>query len=156
MELNKHKLMFFALSHLIKCILSQCLIFCHSTSLFRLPVQSERGGFSFDHAWSVTAADGQCSHTPPAPSCPSPPYPDPCISSSPENLQGLPIARGPGLDLEQQDVRNHPEPSHCGGSHRVGERGGRPAGHQHEGQRRGGRRGRLEGPGLDPITNACP
>lgn len=52
-----------------------------------------------------------------------------------ENLQRFPIARGPGLDLKQQDVRNHPEPAHCGGSHGLSERGWGPAGDQHEGQR---------------------
>lgn len=150
MELNKHKLMFFALSHLIQCILSQCLIFCHSTSLCNLSVVAFH--LTTRQVWLPLAASVLTPHL----LRPVPPLPDPCISSSLENLQGLPIARGPGLDLEQQDVWNHPEPSHCGGSHGVGERGRRPAGHQHEGQRRGGRRGRLEGPGLDPITNACP
>lgn len=157
MELNKYKLIFFALSHLIQFILSQFLIFCQSTNLsFQCQGNLNMMAFHLTRRKEWHLAEGPCSqpHT-----CfhPFPPLHGNEISlitvslHSLENLQGLPIARGPGFDLKQQDVWNHPEPAHCGGSHCVCEWGWRPAGHKHEGQRWGRWRGWLERLGRRPV-----
>lgn len=60
-----------------------------------------------------------------------------------EEVQGLPPAGRPRLHAEQQDVRHGAQQADAGGGHRLRE-GRRHAGHLHEGQRRGGRGGRLE------------
>lgn len=60
-----------------------------------------------------------------------------------EKVPGLPPAGRPGLHPEQQDVRHGAQQADHRGGHCFGE-GRRHAGHLHEGQRRGGRRRRLE------------
>lgn len=67
-----------------------------------------------------------------------------------EKVPGLPAAGGPRLHPQQQDVRHGAQQADLGGGHGFGE-GRRHAGHLHEGQRRGGRRGRLE-----PKTRRLP
>lgn len=52
-----------------------------------------------------------------------------------ENVPRFPIARRAGLHLEQQNLRDHPEPADSGGGHGVGQRGRGAPGHHHEGQR---------------------
>lgn len=60
-----------------------------------------------------------------------------------EKVPGLSPAGRPRLNPQQQDVWHGAQPADCGGGHCFSE-GRRHAGHLHEGQRRGGRRGWLE------------
>lgn len=61
MDLNKHKLMFFALSHLIKFILSQFLVFCHSVeSRFSVQVKAELFTFSNSKVMTLTLVPALC------------------------------------------------------------------------------------------------
>lgn len=68
-----------------------------------------------------------------------PPIPQPSPQTSTENLPWLQAAGSSGRHTEQQELWDHLQPVDGGGSYSGCEGGRRPAGHQHERQRWGGR-----------------
>lgn len=82
---------------------------------------------------------------PPPPLPPPPPTPTSSLPSASaplpdptEVLPGLPSSWRPGGDAEQPELRERLQASDGGGGHSGGEGRRGSAGHQHEGQRRGG------------------
>lgn len=70
--------------------------------------------------------------------------PPPSLPSSTEDLPRLQAAGRPGRHTEQQELWDHLQPADGGRSHGGREGGRRPAGHQHERQRRGRRLNTLQ------------